>query len=377
MEGSPPLRPLLELSGVDPGPTDTWLLPPDSICWRCFGQSFQRLRLAYTSLYEHGKGQPELVLSCRSLGTLVGGSPARASDLLLRLEDEGLAQVEVGQPGLDEEAKASTFTLIRPRTPLACKAGHARDCLTPVSPTDPINGGDLPKTLEEQQALPSRDAKPAWAERDTLTGQERWRHGNYGANGWALAVESHRRGHPWLRSRDLADAIGVDNSTAYRILQKMVANHDAERDQDKRFRLTLRIPVSKEEYDEKSGLLLGSRPDPMTIEAISRMEYVSDEAARQRQDRVAAHRRAMRVVQVSGSKQQFFDAIRSPLTTSGERSRQVRKRSEQAAARRGLERALASADVPEPGDYHRIAEDAVRELRATQGALVEEGASPE
>ena len=152
--GSTPSRPLREMSDVDiPTPT-TGLVVPEDICWLCFGRSGTRLRKAYTALYEHGQGQAVLVNSCRTLARLLGMGHGRVTDVLLGLEAAGLAQVELGAPGLDENAEASRFTLTRPRTPPVCKAEHGVGSLTLLSLTQSSGGDLVPEPREERTTVP-------------------------------------------------------------------------------------------------------------------------------------------------------------------------------------------------------------------------------
>ena len=174
-----------------------------------------------------------------------------------------------------------------------------------------------------------------------------------------MVVASHRLGHPWLRPKALADAVGVHNSTAWRILKRMVSNGDAAFDPDQGYRLTLRIPVTVEEWDTIANEVYKTR-DLVALDCFSRTEYHSVEVARKREERQAEQVRAMQVVRQTGSSWQFKEAVRQPLGQDGKPLREPRSRADRAVARQALLRALASRDVPEPSQYHLIAEAAVR-----------------
>lgn len=361
--------------GQEQTPSSGDLLNPSEICWRCLDGTSQRMQRAYAAVYQHGQGRSVTVVSCRTLGQIVKTGPSRASDVLWGLEALGLAEVEPGCPGRGEEVESTKFRLVRPAALLACKAGRHPGLLSKVStPQIEVSAaqtegstttGGVGHLKETLGLVPSPIARPDWARADDDPSHERWRYGDYGDNGWAMAAASARLGHPWLTARALARAVGIHESTAGRILTRMQANGDAEHHAAHGWRLNLRFPITVLQYDEIQNDAVSHR-DLVDLARLDRAEYDSDEAMRHRQDRHDARRRADRLIRSQNGARHFDQAVRRTKDDGVERARTTE---EHRVARRALMDRLATHDSPSPEEYQAVADEGVR-LAAMSSARV-------
>lgn len=191
------------------------------------------------------------IIGTRQLATVVQQGRRTAMQHAEALEALGLVEIRPGTKGLEEDAEASVYRVLRPPWAPRCVSAHTEKAAVSSCKSSEetlfLNSLDIGTQGVGELAPPESAA--AFVDEDDRF--RPGRSGGYGELGLSIVRLCARKGWPQFSGREMARwlADGTAHTSVNRVLAKMRANGHAERIANNTWRLTIKPRISTAKYD--------------------------------------------------------------------------------------------------------------------------------